>query len=114
MRIVINTIIFVFLFALFSCDKKQNEAIVQKLSYSDCKNNIKTSEESEIIHFKSISSEELWVEHINVHFNCIPGKISVTGQIDQNHVSIYENEEKHDADCICPYDLSFNNRIETR
>jgi hypothetical protein len=107
MKIVVNILALFFLIELFSCERKQNEAVVQKLICSDCKSNGKTSDASETVHFKFISSDEMLVEHNNVHFNCEPGKISVTGQIDQNHVSIYEHEEKHNADCICPYDLSF-------
>lgn len=107
MKFVLFQLVFLCWLGLLSCEKKQNEPTVRDLNYSDCKGDLKSSLDSENIHFKMNSDNELLVEHQNVYFNCEPGKISVTGETDENNINIYEIEEQHMADCICPYDLSY-------
>ena len=95
---------------VFGCSKESN-SLLKEFSYSDCKNNQKSlnvnqsSDDKELI---KITSENglLKIKHINVYFNCEPGKIFATATVHDTVVTITEAEQKHYADCICPYDLS--------
>ena len=80
---------------------------VDKIKYSDCKTITKKSENSERIEYKTVDKKYLQIKHINVWFNCEPGKLLV--DVDQVNGTIFvdENEEKPMANCICPYDLCY-------
>jgi len=108
MKKTINQMIFLCLIGILACEKNSNDTIIKDYTYSACKDNLKESDETESIHLKTLTNNQLLIEHINAYFNCEPGKILVKGEIiNANQINIYEDEEQHIADCICRYDLNY-------
>jgi hypothetical protein len=94
---------------LISCERISDlfDARVDQIKYGDCKTNLKKSENSERIEYKTVDRKYLQIKHINVLFNCEPGKLLV--DVDQVNDTIFvdENEKQSIANCICPYDLFY-------
>ena len=102
------------LLMISACDKPSqivtlnHDLMISDFNNSGCKNHLRSTGSVESIHFKMLNGDILSIEHFNVLFNCEPGKITVNCEmISNDHINIYEDEETDDANCICPYDLSF-------
>jgi len=118
-----KTLLKIFLLAVFmgtlamSCGKKSNSFGLTNFSHLGCKSgteaysiNNKTQEsqgDSETMEIKSENG--FWsVKHINAMFNCSPNnKLTADAAINGFTIDINENEEKHDANCLCLYDLNY-------
>jgi len=79
MKKTINQMIFLCLIGILACEKNSNDTIIKDYTYSACKDNLKESDETESIHLKTLTNNQLLIEHINAYFNCEPGKILVKG-----------------------------------
>ena len=55
----------------------------------------------------TISVRFLQINHIDVLFNCEPGKLLVDAGLSNDTIVVSENEQSSLANCICPYDLSY-------
>jgi hypothetical protein len=108
-------VLFFILLMISSCEKStriiilNRDLMISDLNNSGCKNQLRSAVSTESIHFKMLNEGKLLIEHSNTFFNCAPGRITVHCEIiPDNHINIYEDEEKNDANCICPYDLSYS------
>lgn len=88
----------------FSCEKIDNENIVVKnFEYNGCKNTQKGMiSEQEYIKIMAIDKNYLYVEHINVFFNCCPGKLFVNAKLNNNEIIFEGGQEEPKCNRICP------------
>ena len=120
MKTILKILLLSSLFGMLSmsCGKESNSAVkshsfgVINFKNSSCKSSHKTilannqAGDSETMQIKSENGN--WnVKHINAMFNCDPGKLTATGDTSGFTININENEEKHDENCLCLYDLSY-------
>ena len=118
-----KTILKILLFSIFigmlamSCEKKNNSFGLTNFSYSGCKNGTKTyatnnqtrnsQGDSETIEIKS-KNGFLNIKHINAIFNCSTNnKLTADAAINDFTIDLNEDEDNHDANCLCLYDLNY-------
>jgi hypothetical protein len=100
------------IFFINGCTKDNNAFRLDNISHSDCKNTKKSvavnqsSDEKEVIEIKA-DQQYLNINHVNVYFTCEPGKLTADAVLNDTVVTISEAEQKHDVDCICPFDLNY-------
>ncbi len=98
-----------FISIICCCERLNNQPqlSVDQIIYGDCKQGTTKSENTEYIEYRTAQKQYLQINHMNVWFNCEPGKILVDAEIGNDTIVINENEQSSEANCICPYDLSY-------
>jgi hypothetical protein len=101
--------IFLLTFTFAGCKKEfpNNPFTIDNITVSDCKSigENKKGGSPMYISLKTVDNYYLQFDHINSWFNCEPGQISISVEINSNDIIIDENESSSLADCICPYDI---------
>jgi len=107
---------FIGLLAL-SCGKKSNSFGLTNFSHSACKtgteaysiNNQTQGIQGDSETMEIISENGYWnIMHNNAMFNCSPGKLTADAAINNDFtIDLNENEENHNANCVCLYDLNY-------
>ncbi|MBA7551767.1 hypothetical protein ES705_44315 [subsurface metagenome] len=110
-KILKNFIVYSIYFLLISlsCERTDQENIIEvkNFKYNGCKNTQKgIISDQEYIRIKEIDNNYLYIEHINLIFNCCPGRLFVNAKFTNNEIIFEEGEEEHGCNCVCPYDLS--------
>jgi hypothetical protein len=92
----------------FSCTKtNQGLFNVRDFKYIGCKDENQEAESGTVqLKLTSVNDNYLYLEHLNVLFNCCAKKIFATASIINNEIIFNENETNSECNCICPYDLS--------
>jgi hypothetical protein len=98
-------------FILFlNCCQKENtssQLSIEQITYGDCKQGRKKSGDSEYLEYSTVDADYLQVYHVNVFFNCEPGKLLVSAELINDTIVVFEDEETALVNCVCPYDLSY-------
>jgi hypothetical protein len=99
----------VFIFLVTCCEKETPHKVlsVGQITYGDCKPATKKSGDSEYIEYETVDGVYLQMNHVNAWFNCEPGKIFVSAELNNDIIAVDEYEETALANCICAYDLSY-------
>lgn len=99
----------IFFFLVTCCEKETSHKMlsVGQITYGDCKPATKKSRDSEYIEYKTVDVDYLQINHVNAWFNCEPGNIFVSAELINNTIAVDEYEETALANCICPYDFSY-------
>ena len=99
----------VFILFVTCCEKETShrQLSVEQITYGDCKPGTKKSGDSEYIEYKTVDTDYLQINHVNVWFNCEPGKLLVSAELINDTIVVNEAEETALVNCICPYDLSY-------
>jgi len=94
---------------LNSCEKETARTVlsVDQIAYGKCKLVTKKSGSSGYIEYKRVDDDYLQINHVNAWLNCEPGKIFVSAELINDTIAVDEYEETGMANCICPYDLSY-------
>lgn len=107
-KIIIPVLILFVSIFVTSCEKIDNQKLrVDKITYSNCKPGFKSSVTNEKIEYRAVNINYLEVNHVNVTFNCEPGKLLVDVEFNNDTIFVNESEEQSIANCICPYDLNY-------
>ncbi len=101
-----------FLIGVTGCDKEtSNESLrVKDVSYFGCKETKSlraTFHGEEYIEYKAVADGYLNIKHVNVRFNCCLDNITVDVSMEDNIITVDENETNPICDCICDYDLEY-------
>ncbi len=97
---------------LFSCKKESSEPVSENdlVSHSECKDGLKSGEyednQSCIKYNYNENTKRLIIEHINAGFNCCPGELSCSSDINNDIITITEKEESAQCNCNCLFDLN--------
>jgi hypothetical protein len=107
----VNPFILILILTLFSCKKEfpDNPFDITDLSVSACKSDGDAIgiNDPEYINLKTIDNYYIQFTHVNSLFNCAPGQITVSLEINSDTITIDESESEAHYDCICPYDVKF-------
>lgn len=98
--------------AITSCKKEfpDDPLGLRDLSISSCKSKgeeAKGIDDPEFISIKTIDDYYILFKHVNSMFNCEPGQITISLEIEADTILIDEKEETSLANCVCQYDLEF-------
>ncbi len=79
------------------------------VKYSECKSNIldSTSNSKDCIEYQYDSISILTLKHVNAGFNCCPGKITASIEINNGTIIIKEKEQAVGCHCDCLYDIDY-------
>lgn len=115
-QISIITFFLTIILAIVSCckndDSEANNIGISDLSVTGCKSKGATrtqdfaSDIEESVSWE-IDHSYLWINHTNIMFNCEPGEIKTDIKIDGNEIWINEYCTGMEANCFCPYDMSY-------
>ena len=103
-----------FIFVIAACENEQEpipgKLIVTDKKHTDCKSfKSFTSPKQDCVEYRTIDSNYLKINRVNVAFNCCIDDVNIKSSVDQNNIiTILETEVcSSPCDCNCLYDLEY-------